>query len=79
MTFQIILIKANTISNKLASKVPTEKKGRKSYESYKYVFKFRLNNFFFLISSVFVRIVVFVLLINSGELGLPNRHFVIEA
>ena len=31
----------HTISNKLVSKVFAQKKGGKSYDSYKYVFKFR--------------------------------------
>ena len=34
-------LKAHTISNKLVSKVFAQKKGEKSYDSYKYVFKFR--------------------------------------
>ena len=34
-------LKAHTISNKLVSKVSAQKKGEKSYDSYKYVFKFR--------------------------------------
>ena len=38
-TFHIF--KALTISNKLMSKVSAQKKGEKSYDSYKYVFKFR--------------------------------------
>ena len=33
--------KAHTISNKLVSKVFAQKKGEKSYDSYKYVFQFR--------------------------------------
>ena len=33
--------KAHTISNKLVSKVFAQKKGRESYDSYKYVFQFR--------------------------------------
>ena len=33
-------LKAHTISNKLVSKVFAQKKGEKSYDSYKYVFKF---------------------------------------
>ena len=37
----IMLIKAHTISNKLISKVSAQKKGGESYDSYKYVFKFR--------------------------------------
>ena len=36
----IVLIKAYTIGNKLISKVSAQKKGEKSYDSYKYVFKF---------------------------------------
>ena len=32
---------AHTRSNKLVSKVSAQKKGEKSYDSYKYVFKFR--------------------------------------
>ena len=32
--------KAHTISNKLVSKESAQKKGGKSYDSYKYVFKF---------------------------------------
>ena len=34
-------LKAHTISNKLVSKVSAQKKGKKSYDSYKYVLKFR--------------------------------------
>ena len=34
-------LKAHTISNKLVSKVFALKKGEKSYDIYKYVFKFR--------------------------------------
>ena len=34
-------LKAHKISNKLVSKVSAQKKGGKSYDSYKYVFKFR--------------------------------------
>ena len=33
--------KAHTISNKLVSKVFVQKKGEKSYDSYKYVLQFR--------------------------------------
>ena len=36
----IYLFKAHTISNKLVSKLFAQKKGGKSYDSYKYVFKF---------------------------------------
>ena len=32
---------SHTITNKLILKVLVQKKGKKSYESYKYVFKFR--------------------------------------
>ena len=32
--------KAHTISNKLVLKISAQKKGGKSYDSYKYVFKF---------------------------------------
>ena len=34
--------KAHTISNKLVSKVFAQKREEKSYDSYKYVFKFRI-------------------------------------
>ena len=39
--FFIYHFKAHTISNKLISKIFAQKKGEKSYDSYKYVFKFR--------------------------------------
>ena len=38
--FLHIILKAHTISNKLVSKVFAQKKGKISYDSYKYVFKF---------------------------------------
>ena len=39
--YRDFLHKAHTISNKLVPKVSAQKKGGKSYDSYKYVFKFR--------------------------------------
>ena len=39
--FLHIILKAHTISNKLVSKVFAQKKRGESYDSYKYVFKFR--------------------------------------
>ena len=40
-TFFTYHLKAHTISNKLVSEVFAQKKGETSYDSYKYVFRFR--------------------------------------